>query len=75
MSEPGGSPKAKCQVIVDVAGYLHEGVFMAKRKAVAGRSTNGAAKRELINTASDKRYVRRGAEGHRSGRQRLPLGW
>jgi hypothetical protein len=36
---------------------------MAKRKTTAGRSTKRAAKRELISTGSDKRYVRRAARG------------
>ena len=38
---------------------------MAKRKAAASKSSprRRAAKRELINTGTDKRYVRRGAGG------------
>jgi len=36
-----------------------EGDFMAKRKATKRK----AAKRELINTGTDKRYVRRGRGG------------
>ena len=38
---------------------------MAKRKAAAKKSTTRkrAAKRELIDTGTDKRYVRRGAGG------------
>jgi hypothetical protein len=41
-----------------------EGCDMAKRKAA--KKTTGrkrAAKRELINTGSDKRFVRRGSKG------------
>jgi hypothetical protein len=38
---------------------------MAKRKATKRKAATrkGAAKRELIDTGSDKRYVRRGARG------------
>ena len=41
---------------------------MAKRKTAApaqaqGGSTKRAAKRELLNTGSDKRFVRRGSRG------------
>jgi hypothetical protein len=37
---------------------------MAKRKAAARKSTRKrAVKRELVNTGSDKRFVRRGAKG------------
>jgi hypothetical protein len=37
---------------------------MAKKKTLVRKATRKrAAKRELINTGSDKRYVRRGAKG------------
>jgi hypothetical protein len=39
---------------------------MAKKKRVAAKKTTRrtkAARRELINTGTDKRYVRRGAKG------------
>jgi hypothetical protein len=48
-----------------VLHWLIAGVLMAKRKAAkkaTGRKRT-AAKRELINTGTDKRYVRRGARG------------
>ena len=36
---------------------------MAKRKAAAKRTRKTASKRELIDTFTDKRFVRRGAKG------------
>ena len=36
---------------------------MAKRKVAKKAKKRTAAKRELINTGTDKRYVRRGAKG------------
>jgi hypothetical protein len=36
---------------------------MAKRKAAAKRTRKTASKRELIDTGTDKRFVRRGAKG------------
>jgi hypothetical protein len=36
---------------------------MAKRKTTKKTTRKRAAKRELINTGSDKRFVRRGARG------------
>jgi hypothetical protein len=36
---------------------------MAKRKVAKKAKKRKAAKRELINTGTDKRYVRRGAKG------------
>jgi len=36
---------------------------MAKRKAAKTTGRKRAAKRELINTGSDKRFIRRGSRG------------
>lgn len=44
---------------------MHAEAVMAKKKT-SGRKTTGrrkASKRELINTGTDKRFVRRGAKG------------
>jgi hypothetical protein len=51
-----------------VLHYVIAGVLMAKRKAAKkAKKTTGrkraATKRELINTGSDKRFVRRGSRG------------